>query len=79
MHGLASANHIATERLTDALVSKTDPENRQLTGKVADQFQRYAGLIRCTGARRYDDALGLQGFDLGHAKFVVAYNLHLGT
>ena len=37
---------------------------------------RFAGCARAWGD---DDALGVEGFDLGDGHFIVANDLHLGT
>src|SRR5688572_16499400 len=40
MDGSRGAHHSRTERLSDGLVSETDPEQRQAAGKVSDRRQR---------------------------------------
>jgi len=79
VHDLASTHYIATEGLADALMAKANAEDRQLAGEMANQFQRDARLVGRAGAWRDDDALRVQGLDLGNAEFIVAHDSDIGT
>lgn len=79
VHHLAGANHITAKGLTDGLVAQADAEDRQLAGEVQDGLDGDPGLARRARARGDDDALGLEGFDLGDGHFIVANDLDLGA
>ncbi len=79
MHHLAGTYHIAAKGLADGLVAQAYAKYRQLAGKVQDGFDGHARLARRARPWRYDDALGVEGFDLGDGHFVIANDLYLGT
>src|SRR5215467_14500391 len=75
VHDLGSANYLAAESRSQRLVSQADSQNRFLAGKVADQFNADARLLRRTRAGRDHDVAGLEGFDLLGSNLIVAANL----
>ncbi|MNH25994.1 hypothetical protein D3C79_860220 [compost metagenome] len=79
MHHLAGAHYITTEGLANGLVAQAYAEDRQLAGKVLDGLQRHTGFSRGARAGGDDNALGVQGFDLGDGQFVIANDLDLCT
>ncbi|MNZ41975.1 hypothetical protein D3C78_595410 [compost metagenome] len=79
VHHLAGTYHITTKGLADGLVAQAYAKDRQLAGKVQDGLDGHARLARRARAWRYDDALGVEGFDLGDGHFVIANDLYLGT
>ncbi len=67
------------ERLADGLVPETDADDRQLSGKVTNQFQRYSGLFRSTGAGREHNTFWLSAFYFRHRNLVVSLYPYLGS
>ncbi|MCY1428540.1 hypothetical protein D9M71_444290 [compost metagenome] len=79
VHHLARTHHVTAKGLADGLVAQAHTQDWQLAGKMQDGLDGHARLARCARARGYDDALRVEGFDLGDGHFVIANDLDLGT
>ena len=55
VHDPGIADHLAAERMADALMAEADAERRHGRGKAAENVIRHAGLIGRTRPRRDDD------------------------
>jgi hypothetical protein len=84
VHELGSADYVAAEGCTDGLMAEADAEDGDDggdsgAGKVLDEPDADAGVLRSAGAGRDEDAVGMQGFDFGGGELVVAADDHLGA
>src|ERR1700722_5581239 len=74
---MRGSHHFAAECCADGLVSQADAENRYFAGKVANEINADASFLRRARARRNDDPLRPQRFDVVNRYRVVALNLDL--
>src|SRR5690554_6396414 len=69
---LGCTHDVTSVGLSNGLVSKTDSQNRQTTGKMADGGQRNTRLVGCTRTGGNHQVSGQQCFDLFQRDGVVA-------
>src|SRR5690554_1229662 len=79
VHHLGGAHDYTAVGLSDGLVPKTDPQNRQTTGKMAYGDQRNTRLVGCTRARGNHQVAGRQRFYLLQRDGVVTISADFGT
>ncbi len=79
VHQVRRAHDLAPERSAQSLMPQADPQDRQLTGEVAEQIHTDAGFLRGAGSGRYDDPLRVKGFDLADRDLVVAADDNLSA
>ena len=77
VHKLMGPDHVTPECRANRLMSQADAQHRKLAGKVPDQINADAGLLRRTGAGRDNDAVRTHGFDLRRNDLVIAAHLYL--
>ena len=78
VHEHRCTNDVATERLADRLMAKTNTEYRNLPSKAIDHPQRNTRIVWCSGSGRDNDSLGLQSvFDFIECHLIVATHLDL--
>src|ERR1700752_3167149 len=80
MHHLRRANYTPAKRLPDRLMTKTNTQQRNLSRKVLDHFQRDSRRVRRPWSRRDHNPLGPQlRFDVLHRDAIVSMHLNLLT
>lgn len=79
MHQMRRATDFRAESRADGLMSQANPENRNFAGKMPDQFDADACILRRTRPGRNYDALGPEIFKFADRDLVVAANLNLGA
>ena len=79
VHQFFGSYDFPAEGFAQSLVSEANAQYRNLAGKVANQFDADAGLVRSAGARRDDDAVGTKSFDIGNAQLIVAADFDFGA
>ena len=65
----------SAEGLPDRLMSKADPEDRDVGTCLADEIERDAGFVRRAWSGRHDDRLGRERQNLVDAHLVVTHDL----
>lgn len=65
-------NNAAAKGLRDALVTEAHSENRQRIGKVRDDIQAGAGIVRPAGAGRNNDATWVDGTNIFDGDVIIA-------
>src|SRR5579859_2119236 len=76
VHDLAGAHHVAAEGHADGLMPQADTEHWLLSGKVANQIDADARLLRRARARRNHNVAGPHGFYLLRGNLIVAAHLN---
>src|SRR5690242_9650545 len=79
MHQRLGSHDMAAESLSDRLVPKTHPQDRDRAGKSLDQRQRDPGFVRRAGARRYADVLWRKPGDSVDRDLVVSIDPNVFT
>src|SRR5579885_2152101 len=77
MHYLWRADHFSAKGCTDGLMAQAHPKYGNFAGKVANQINGDAGVLRRAGARRNQDTIGLECLYLCGRQFIVATDRHL--
>src|SRR6266849_667634 len=77
MHEPRCPHHVSPEGRSQRLMPQTNSQNRQLPGKIPDQFNADAGLLRCARTRRDKNVMGLHRPDLFRSDLIVAPDLDL--
>ena len=79
VHQSFCAYHFSAKSRADRLMAETDSEQRNLAGKVADQFNADAGILRSARSGRNHDPFRPHRFNLVNADLVIAPNLNLSA
>ena len=75
MHAFWGTHHFCAKRLTDGLMSETNPKHWYLAGGRRDQVEADACLVRIAGARGDDDSGRIHCHRFLHSNGVVAMYL----
>ena len=74
VHEVGRADNVSAKGCTDGLMSKADPEQRYLSGKVTDDIDADARFLWRARAGRDQDVCGIQRFDFVDGCLIVAAN-----
>ena len=77
MHQLMRADNVPAKSRADRLVSQAHAQDRPLPGKVLDQVNADARLLRRAGSGRNQDVAGTHPLDFLRRDLVIAADLHL--
>lgn len=75
MHRSPRTRDASTENLANTLMSKTDAQNWQAAGDLADDSFRYSRVTWCAGPRGDDHCARIELRKLAHGDRVVSHNL----
>ena len=79
MHEFICADDVASENLTDGLVTEADSEDRCRLSKFADDIAADPRFVRCAGAGGDTNFFGSQCTDFRDVHGIVADDFHIGT
>ena len=71
MHHLVRPTDDPTERLGDDLMTETDPENRDVTGKLSHDRERDTRVLCTAGTRGKDDVTRVHATDFFYTMFII--------
>src|SRR6185312_11224327 len=76
VHQLMRTNNVSAKCSPNRLMAQAHAQYRQLAGKVPDQGNADARLLRRTRTRRNKNVIGLQGLDFRRSNLVIAAYLY---
>lgn len=79
VHESFGADDLAAKSGANGLMSEADSEKWNLAGKMTNQFDADARILRRAGAGGDHDAIGMEGFEFIDGDFVVAAHLDART
>src|SRR6056297_3001582 len=78
MHYSACSDGDPTKCFSNGLMAETYAQDRNPFRKIPDDFNRDAGIRRCTGTRGNEQSFRVQGFQFFYCNFIISKNLDIG-
>lgn len=78
MHQAIGSHHFSAVDFCEALMSQAYAKDRNSRTEMADEFPRQSSFRRRARARRNDDTIGLQCFNLVDGNLIISFDSNFG-